>query len=64
MAGTACDHITLHFARQGGSSLQIVELKDVLDCISSYQTQFQTPRRDYFQVFLYEREAGTHVKKV
>ena len=45
--------------RQDRNSLQIVVQQEVLDCISLYQTHFQTVRRCFFQFFLYEREAGS-----
>ena len=53
------DHITLNFEHQDGSSSQIVVQKEVLDHISLYKTQFLTPRRGLFQVFMYKREAGS-----
>ena len=62
-AGTACDYITLNFELQDGSCLESVVQREVSDCISLYQNQFQTPRRGSFQVFLYEREAGTACEK-
>ena len=56
-------YYTLNFERQYGSSLQIVVQKEVLDCILLDQTQFQTPRRRSFKVFLYEKEAGAACEK-
>ena len=61
---TACDHNTLYFVCQDGSSLQIIVQKGVSDCLSLYQSQFQTPRRGSFQVLLYEKEAGPSCEKV
>ena len=62
-AGTRYNHKTLNFLCQDGSSLQIVVQLDVLDRILLYHTHFQTPRRRSFQVFLYEREAGSTCDK-
>ena len=59
-AETASDYIRLISEGQDGRSLQIVEQKEVSDCMSSLDwTQFQMPRRSSYEAFLYEREAGT-----